>query len=141
MEDEAFERAMTARFDQVRSDLLAAVDDAVARLAAETLTLPHVVWVLDHRTGEKSCLGPFGSPVDACVHAELVVRQIAGEGSQASGLDVVVVPLEAVRSRGAVAHTGPSTRRSVTGLLWRLVGGVLQRGRRRIAQEEPVQHS
>lgn len=128
MDDGAIQRAMTARFDQVRSDLLEAVDDALARLAADTLALPHVVWVLDQRTGEKCCLGPFGDPVDACVYAEQVVRQIAGDCSDASGLEVEVVPLEAVRPwRGA--SIASSTRRSVTGLWRPLVRGVVHRRR------------
>jgi len=119
---------MTAQIEQVRSGLLTAVDDALARCAAETLTLPHVVWVFDRQTGEKCCLGPFVSPVDACVHAEQVVREIAGEGFGVANLEVEIIPLEAVPS-GAAAGTGPSSGRSVYSRWWRFVGGVLQRRR------------
>jgi len=140
MDDGGIQRAMTARLDQVRSDLLKAVDDAVARLAVETLMLPHVVWVLDHRTGGRCCFGPFVSPVDACVHAEFLVQQIVGEGTDASGLEVEVVPLEAAVAWGAADSTGPAARRSVASVWWRRVGGVLPLRRRRIDQER-AQHS
>lgn len=139
MEDGAIQRAMTAGFDPVRSSLLAAVDDAVARLAVETLTLPHVIWVLDHHTGQKCCLGPFGSPIDACVYAEQVVAQIVGEGSDASGFEVEVVPLDAV-SVSAHASTGPAHRRSVTSFLRHVVDAAFQH-RRSLIEQEPAQHS
>lgn len=113
-------RAMTTRPNATHRDVLTALDEAVARAAVETMELPHLVYVFDRETGSPSAIGPFRSPVEACIHAERVVREIVGAVGCASSLRIDVVPLESAGARFANRNCQPSRRRTLHRWLRRL---------------------
>lgn len=74
--------------------ILARIDDAIARLEAETLDAAHIVYVFDADLGVASAYGPFPTPQAACVAAEDYVREAVAAGSSEGDLQVKIVPLE-----------------------------------------------
>lgn len=89
---------MTIRSDDISRDFVNALDGVIARGASETLGLPHVVYVYDRESGVPCALGPFRSPVEACVYGERVVREMVGDTGDASSVRIDVASLE---SRGS----------------------------------------
>lgn len=75
-------------------DVLSAVDDAIARSAAELLNVPHVVHVFDRVLGTPCAFGPFRSPVAASAFAEQFCRDVLGIDGDARSLRVDVVALQ-----------------------------------------------
>lgn len=74
--------------------VLAMIDDAIARVWADTIDLPHIVYIIDTEVDVVSAFGPYLTPIEACAAAERLKRELTSPDGDANSVITQVVALE-----------------------------------------------